>query len=69
MWAPAPEAEAAETGFYSDVNQLGDGSLLPAGLAGVGQGTAILEDINVIALSEFDTYVSQLGGRLAEDRR
>ena len=31
-----------------------------------GQGKAILEDINVIDLNEFDKYLKQLGTRVAE---
>jgi hypothetical protein len=34
-----------------------------------GQGKAILEDINIISLNEFDTYVRQLGARIDEARR
>jgi len=34
-----------------------------------GQGKAILEDINIISLNEFDTYVRQLGARIDEAHR
>jgi hypothetical protein len=34
-----------------------------------GQGQAILEDINIITLNDFDTYLKQLGVRVMEARR
>lgn len=34
-----------------------------------GQGQAILEDINIINLNDFDPYLKQLGGRVMEARR
>ena len=34
-----------------------------------GQGKAILEDINIINLNDFDAYLKQLGVRVMEARR
>jgi hypothetical protein len=34
-----------------------------------GQGKAILEDVNVINLNDFDTFLKQLGARVVEARK